>query len=103
MDFRPFLQFYERALLLDRRNWQDWGGRWGRRNAFMKWFKGVLEELDIKYTAPVQPILLPKGNPFLDSGPQGARPSDFRGFSSDSASGMFLGADLARSPPKTMR
>jgi len=85
-----------------RHNWQDWGGRWGRRNAFMKWFKVVLEELDIRYTAPVQPILLPKGNPFLDPG-SGARPSHFRGFSSDSASGMFLGAELARSPPQTMR
>jgi len=69
----------------------------------MKWFKVALEELGIGYTAPVQPILLPKGNPFLDPGSVGARPSDFRGFSSDSASGMFLGAELARSPPQTMR
>ena len=69
----------------------------------MKWFRGALEELDIKYTAPVQPILLPKGNPFLDSGSQGARPSPFRGFSSDSASGTYLAADLARSPTHTMR
>ena len=88
---------------LDRHNWQDWGGRWARRNTLMKWFKGVLEELDIKYTAPVQPILLPKGNPFLDAGSSGAQPSPFRGFSSDSASGMFLGASLARSPTQTMR
>ncbi|KAF9653327.1 hypothetical protein BDM02DRAFT_3087350 [Thelephora ganbajun] len=86
-----------------RRNWQDWGGRWERRNAFMKWFKGVLEELDITYTAPVQPILLPKGNPFLDVGSPGTRPSPFRGFSSDPASGMFHGANLARSPTQTMR
>ena len=89
--------------LLDRHNWQDWGGRWGRRNTFMKWFRGVLEELDIRYTAPVQPVLLPKGNPFLDAGSTGAQPSPFRGFSSDSASGMFLGAELARSPTQTMR
>jgi hypothetical protein len=88
---------------LDRHNWQDWGGRWGRRNAFMKWFKGVLEELDIKYTAPVQPILLPKGNPFLDAGSPRPRPSEFRGFSTDSTSGAFLGAALGRSPTQTMR
>jgi len=69
----------------------------------MKWFKVALEELDIRYTAPVQPIFLPKGNPFLDPGSTGARPSVFRGFSSDSTSGMFLGAELARSPPQTMR
>ena len=69
----------------------------------MKWFRGAVEELDIKYTAPIQPILLPKGNPFLDTGSQGARPSPFRGFSSDSGPGTFLGADLARSPTQTMR
>jgi len=70
---------------------------------FMKWFKGVLEELGIRYTAPVQPILLPKGNPFLNAGSQGTGPTPFRGFSSDSTSGTFLGADLARSPTQTMR
>ena len=90
-------------LPLDRRNWQDWGGRWARRNAFMKWFRGVLEELDLKYTAPIQPILLPKGNPFQDGGSPQMRPSPFRGFSSDSSTGMFLGAGLARAPTQTMR
>jgi hypothetical protein len=69
----------------------------------MKWFRGVLEELDLKYTAPIQPVLLPRGNPFLEAGPPGTKPSPFRGFSSDSASGMFLGADLARAPTQTMR
>ena len=88
-------------LLLDRRNWQDWGGRWARRNAFMKWFRGALEELELKYTAPIQPVLLPRGNPFLDSDQM--RTSPFRGFSSDSNTGMFLGADLARAPSQTMR
>ncbi|KAJ3985951.1 Mechanosensitive ion channel-domain-containing protein [Lentinula detonsa] len=42
-----------------RPNWQDWGGRWTRRNAFMKFLKGVLEELDVKYMMPTQPVLLP--------------------------------------------
>jgi hypothetical protein len=46
----------------DRANWQDWGGRWTRRNAFMRFLKTVLEELDIRYTMPVQPILLPSSN-----------------------------------------
>ena len=69
----------------------------------MKWFRGVLEELDLKYTAPIQPVLLPKGNPFVDAGSAEIRPSPFRGFSSDSTSGMFLGADLARAPTNTMR
>ncbi|KAJ3517249.1 hypothetical protein NMY22_g14005 [Coprinellus aureogranulatus] len=42
-----------------RPNWQDWGGRWTRRNAFMRYLKITLEELDIRYTMPVQPVLLP--------------------------------------------
>ncbi|KAF5388714.1 hypothetical protein D9757_004867 [Collybiopsis confluens] len=43
----------------DRPNWQDWGGRWSRRNVFMKFLKGILEELDLKYAMPTQPVLLP--------------------------------------------
>ncbi|KAG1755550.1 Mechanosensitive ion channel-domain-containing protein [Suillus lakei] len=42
-----------------RPNWQDWGGRWTRRTAFMKHLKSILEDLDVKYTMPVQPVLLP--------------------------------------------
>ena len=45
-----------------RANWQDWGGRWTRRNAFMRNLKTVLEELDISYSMPVQPVLLPSSN-----------------------------------------
>ena len=48
------------SILLDRPNWQDWGGRWTRRTAFMRHLKTVLEELDIHYTMPVQPVLLPR-------------------------------------------
>ncbi|KAF8556998.1 hypothetical protein OG21DRAFT_428682 [Imleria badia] len=44
-----------------RSNWQDWGGRWARRNAFMRHLKTVLEELDLRYTLPIQPVLLPNG------------------------------------------
>lgn len=47
------------SIPLDRPNWQDWGGRWTRRTAFMRHLKTVLEELDIRYTMPVQPVLLP--------------------------------------------
>ena len=45
----------------DRPNWQDWGGRWTRRTAFMRYLKTVLEDLDICYTMPIQPVILPKG------------------------------------------
>ncbi|OCH93689.1 hypothetical protein OBBRIDRAFT_790044 [Obba rivulosa] len=47
-----------------RPNWQDWGGRWVRRTAFMRFLKTVLEELDVRYTEPVQPVLLPRQPPF---------------------------------------
>ncbi|TDL20127.1 hypothetical protein BD410DRAFT_821919 [Rickenella mellea] len=47
-----------------RPNWQDWGGRWTRRTAFMRNLKTVLEELDVTYSMPVQPVLLPKYSPY---------------------------------------
>ncbi|KAG9007169.1 hypothetical protein FRB94_014552 [Tulasnella sp. JGI-2019a] len=39
-----------------RHNWQDWGGRWGRRNLFMKYLRTSLEELEIGYQLPLHPI-----------------------------------------------
>ncbi|TFL05931.1 Mechanosensitive ion channel-domain-containing protein [Pterulicium gracile] len=42
-----------------RSNWQDWGGRWARRNEFMKALKEILQDLDISYMLPTQPILMP--------------------------------------------
>ncbi|CAL1714828.1 unnamed protein product [Somion occarium] len=65
-----------------RPNWQDWGGRWQRRTAFMRNLKSVLEELDVKYTMPIQPVLLPRNLPPMS--PEGPRlrpppsPSTFR-------------------------
>lgn len=57
-----------------RPNWQDWGGRWVRRTAFMRNLKNVLEDLDVRYTKPIQPIIVPRGlggltSPFLDLPP----------------------------------
>lgn len=49
--------------LSDRSNWQDWGARWTRRNEFMRYLKTVLEELDMKYVLPTQPVLLPHNFP----------------------------------------
>lgn len=37
-------------------NWQDWGGRWARRGSFMKHLRSVLEELEIGYQMPLQPV-----------------------------------------------
>jgi len=39
-----------------RNNWQEWGARWGRRNLFMKHLRTVLEELEIGYQMPLQPV-----------------------------------------------
>ena len=58
----PFIFSIPIPIPIDRPNWQDWGGRWTRRTAFMRHLKTVLEELDIRYTMPVQPVLLPKGD-----------------------------------------
>ena len=44
-----------------RPNWQDWGGRWARRTAFMRNLKQVLEDLDVRYLEPIQPVVLPRG------------------------------------------
>ncbi|KIL00586.1 hypothetical protein PAXRUDRAFT_821485 [Paxillus rubicundulus Ve08.2h10] len=41
-----------------RSNWQDWGGRWARRTAFMRHLKTILEDLDMEYTLPIQPVLI---------------------------------------------
>ncbi|KAF8749107.1 Mechanosensitive ion channel [Rhizoctonia solani] len=60
-------------------NWQDWGGRWNRRNAFMKNLKSELEALEIQYSLlsnPLRsiPILTPpwyragNGNDFGNAG-----------------------------------
>lgn len=40
-------------------SWQDWGARWGRRTAFLKNLKTQLHELEITYSLPVQPIIIP--------------------------------------------
>ena len=48
------------TYITDRPNWQDWGGRWTRRTAFMRYLKTVLEDLDIRYTMPIQPVILPQ-------------------------------------------
>ncbi|KAF8904384.1 Mechanosensitive ion channel-domain-containing protein [Gymnopilus junonius] len=60
-----------------RPSWQDWGGRWTRRTAFMRYLKTILEELDIRYTMPIQPVLLPSGDAsylptHMQTPPQGA-------------------------------
>ncbi|KAF7971295.1 hypothetical protein HWV62_21450 [Athelia sp. TMB] len=66
---------YQNAIWLivavqHRPNWQDWGGRWGRRTAFMRHLKTVLEELDVRYTMPVQPILMPNKPSFPNASPR---------------------------------
>ncbi|CAK5273916.1 unnamed protein product [Mycena citricolor] len=46
-----------------RANWQDWGARWTRRNEFMRHLKTILEDLDLRYSLPPQPIVFPQGGP----------------------------------------
>ncbi|KIJ55555.1 hypothetical protein M422DRAFT_57924 [Sphaerobolus stellatus SS14] len=54
---------YQSAIYLNigmqhKANWQDWGGRWSRRTAFMRHLKTLLEELEVGYTKPIQPVIL---------------------------------------------
>ena len=60
-----------------RPNWQDWGGRWQRRTAFMRFLKLTLEELDLRYTKPVQPVLMPNPPPNWGNGGTLRSPSPY--------------------------
>lgn len=87
---------------LDRPNWQDWGGRWGRRTAFMRNLKVILEELDLRYSMPVQPILLPRGMNHSES----LRMSVPRGMYSHESlgnAGSFQSSDHLRAPTRSLR
>ena len=95
-----------------RPNWQDWGGRWQRRTAFMRHLKAILEDLDLKYTKPIQPILMPRaagigGSPYLDfppsprSGPRRAPAAESRETLGNAG---YLDPDpLGRSPSRSLR
>jgi hypothetical protein len=90
-------------LETDRPNWQDWGGRWARRTKLMRHMKEVLEELDIRYTKPVQPIIFPSGG-----APPSFRPGLGRAGmdSRDSLgnAGYWSGSpDISRAPVRAMR
>ena len=108
---------YQNAITLiiameHRPNWQDWGGRWARRTAFMRHLKSVLEELDIRYTKPIQPLILPRappgGAPFLDVPPSPRAGGLGRRGTNDSRetlgnAGFFEADGLARAPTRSLR
>ncbi|KAI0793950.1 Mechanosensitive ion channel-domain-containing protein [Fomes fomentarius] len=97
-----------------RPNWQDWGGRWARRTAFMRNLKAVLEELDVRYTEPVQPVILPRGvnigtgSPYLDL-PASPRSGGQRRTGADESrdtlgnAGYLDPERLGRSPSRSLR
>ncbi|GJE91086.1 mechanosensitive ion channel-domain-containing protein [Phanerochaete sordida] len=104
-----------------RPNWQDWGGRWARRTAFMRFLKVTLEELDLRYTKPVQPVIMPgvppgwggPRSPYLNS-PRMPTPSPRFSGSRDTLSVpqqdtasrdtlSFRSADLARAASTRLR
>ncbi|KAA1470313.1 hypothetical protein DENSPDRAFT_836085 [Dentipellis sp. KUC8613] len=87
-----------------RPNWQDWGGRWMRRTAFMRHLKTVLEDLDIKYTMPIQPVLLPKGLPSgvprsLVGDPPPRSPASYRSREDLGNAGSFQGSEYMLKAP----
>ncbi|THH19235.1 hypothetical protein EW146_g1885 [Bondarzewia mesenterica] len=83
-----------------RSNWQDWGGRWMRRTAFMRHLKTVLEDLDVKYTMPVQPVLMSKPPSGLTQSPQLRRDGSRDGSRETLGNaGSFQGSDYMRRAP----
>lgn len=45
-------------------NWSDWGARWDRRTKLMKEVKTILDDLNVTYRLPPQPVsFVPKGGP----------------------------------------
>ncbi|KIY69051.1 hypothetical protein CYLTODRAFT_350366 [Cylindrobasidium torrendii FP15055 ss-10] len=63
MDFNIDKMDYQNAIHIivameHRSNWQEWGKRWERRTRFMRNLKQILEDLSVKYTLPVQPVIL---------------------------------------------
>ncbi|KAF9559870.1 hypothetical protein CPC08DRAFT_818554 [Agrocybe pediades] len=90
-----------------RPNWQDWGGRWRRRTEFMRHLKTVLEELEIHYTMPVQPILLPQGGPTYvpPAGPHVQDPPPGRLPQGDGLgnAGFFQAGDFGRAEGGSLR
>lgn len=97
-----------------RPNWQDWGGRWVRRTAFMRNLKAVLEDLGVRYTKPIQPIIVPRGpggftSPFLDLPPSPRSGGARRGAGPESSretlgnAGYLDLEPLGRSPSRSLR
>jgi len=37
-------------------NWQDWGARWDRRTSLMKEMKRIMDQLNMTYKLPLQPV-----------------------------------------------
>ncbi|KAK7061127.1 hypothetical protein VNI00_000863 [Paramarasmius palmivorus] len=93
-----------------RPNWQDWGGRWARRTAFMRNLKTILEDLDVRYTMPVQPVLLPtnaaRALNMRSPSMRGQSPGGpGRGMSHQDLgnAGSFQGSDYLRAPGRGLR
>jgi len=84
-----------------RSNWQDWGGRWARRTAFMRNLKTVLEDLDVRYTMPVQPVVLPQSSmpnpPWMQAPPQTASREALGN------AGSFQSSEHLRAPGRSFR
>lgn len=101
-------------LCADRPNWQDWGGRWARRTLFMRNLKAILEDLDITYSMPVQPVSLPKYSPYPNGSSMGLQaPGGRQNFAPSSSqdfvlenlgnAGQFRGGGYGTPPGPTIR
>ncbi|KAG8870189.1 hypothetical protein FRB98_001798, partial [Tulasnella sp. 332] len=83
------------VALEHRRNWQDWGGRWGRRNLFMKYMRTALEELEIGYQLPLHPITFHPSS----TSPPWAQNSDGHGHNPLHGNAGYMARDPIRNAP----
>ncbi len=75
----------------------------------MRYLKTVLEELEIRYTMPIQPIILPQSNSFrpphtthLQSPPHDPRTSD-SSLPDVGSAGLFRGGEYGRPTGPTFK
>jgi hypothetical protein len=70
----------------------------------MRYMKEVLEELDIRYTKPVQPVMFPSGGPPNLRGGIGLGRAGFDSRDSLGNTGYYAGSpEITRAPARSMR
>ncbi|KAI7958818.1 hypothetical protein MJO28_002609 [Puccinia striiformis f. sp. tritici] len=57
IDFMQNQNLIQLAVAMEHKsNWQDWGARWDRRTLLMKEMKRIMDQLNMTYKLPLQPV-----------------------------------------------